>query len=70
MDVTINHMFLGVSKALDKKWLVKAYDVDDASRKVIEACRDLLAELDASTEGDVNIDLGFTQLDEEDVVEI
>lgn len=70
MDLLIKHMFLGESDALRKKWLVRAYSVDDASIMVIEECKDLLAELDASVEGDVDIDLKFTQLDEKDVVEI
>ena len=68
-DTVIFNTYLGKSAALDRPWLVKAYDIDDASRKVIEFCKEELADLDASSDEDVNIDLGFILLDRE-VMEI
>ena len=48
---------------------LRSHDIDDASRKVIEFCKEELADLDASSDEDVNIDLGFILLDRE-VMEI
>lgn len=63
------NVFVGESVALGKRWVVRARNIEDATGKVVEFCKEELAELDSRTEGDVNIDLKFREL-EGDVVEL
>ena len=56
--------FLGESKALNKRWVVHAKDVEDATGKVVSFCKDLLTDLERkSLDKNIDIDISFTLLD-------
>lgn len=66
----VTSVFLGESKTLNKRWIVQAQDIEDATGKVVSYCREELAALEAADPGtDVDIDLRFMLL-HNDVSEI
>jgi len=56
-------VFVGASEVLDKRWVIKARDVEDATGKVISLCRSQLVELEESSPNqDIDVDLSFTEV--------
>lgn len=66
----LSNTFIGESKTLDKRWVIRAKDVEDATGKVISFCKEKLADLEKNSPNeDIDVDLSFRILDS-DVTEI
>ena len=56
-------VFIGHSKALDKRWVVKASNIEDATGKVVSFCKIELSELENEFPGrDIDVDISFTEM--------
>jgi len=56
-------VYIGSSELLNKRWVVRAKDVDDATGKVVSSCSAELSRLEQlSEDGNVNLDLSFTEM--------
>ena len=65
-----NNVYLGESKTLGKRWVVKAKNVNDAATQVLVFCKDEIVLMESITpDKDLDLDLKF-MLVEDSVLEL